>query len=105
IIPPSVLMIVYGSLSNLSMTKLFLAGVVPGILVGASQMLIAYVMAHKHGYPREKRATLPEVGLAFRKCLLPLGIPVIIIGGIMSGTFTPTEAGVVAVAYAVMIII
>ncbi|MFC3339272.1 TRAP transporter large permease [Paracandidimonas soli] len=105
IIPPSVLMIVYGSLANLSMSKLFLAGVVPGILVGVSQMLIAYVVARKHDYPREARASAPEVVRAFRQCLLPLGIPVIIIGGIMAGIFTPTEAGVVAVAYAVLVII
>lgn len=104
IIPPSVLMIVYGSLSNLSMSKLFMAGVVPGILVGVSQMVIAYILARKHGYPREVKATPAELGLAFRKCLLPLGVPFIVIGGILSGWFTPTEAGVIAVAYSVMII-
>lgn len=105
IIPPSVLMIVYGSLTDLSMSKLFLSGVVPGITLGLTQMAIAYVKAVRNDYPREERATVAQVGTAFRNCLLPLGIPVIIIGGILSGIFTATEAGAIAVAYAVLVII
>jgi len=104
IIPPSVLMIVYGSLTNLSMSKLFMSGVIPGMLIGLSQMLIAYIIARKRNYPSERRATRSEFASALNKCLLPLGVPVIIIGGILAGIFTPTEAGVVAVAYAFVLI-
>jgi tripartite ATP-independent transporter DctM subunit len=104
IIPPSVLMVVYGSLTNISMTKLFLAGIIPGLLVGFSQMAIAYVISDRRNYPREVRATQVELWTAFRRCLLPLGVPVIILGGILGGVFTPTEAGVVAVAYAMAVI-
>ncbi|TBU76342.1 hypothetical protein DNK06_15850 [Pseudomonas daroniae] len=105
IIPPSVLMIVYGSLSNLSMTKLFLAGVIPGFLVGLSQMVVAYFISRHRNYPCEPRASGVQFFTALRRCLLPLGVPVIIIGGILSGSFTPTEAGVAAVAYALVIIV
>lgn len=105
IIPPSVLMIVYGSLSNTSISSLFLAGIIPGILVGLSQMGISYGIAKKRNYPAEKRATLPEVGTAFKRGFLPLGVPAIIIGGIVFGIFTATEAGVIAVVYSLVLII
>jgi tripartite ATP-independent transporter DctM subunit len=105
IIPPSVLMIVYGSLANLSITKLFLAGIVPGVIIGLSQMAIAYRRALIDDLPREQNPNLGRFLKAFRRALLPLGFPVIIIGGILGAVFTPTEAGVVAVAYAVLLII
>lgn len=105
IIPPSVLMIVYGSLANLSISKLFLAGIVPGVAVGLSQMAIAYARAVKDDHPREQLPSLRNFAITFRRALLPLGVPVIIMGGILGGYFTPTEAGVVAVAYCVFLII
>lgn len=105
IIPPSVLMIVYGSLSNTSISSLFLAGIIPGILVGVSQMGISYGIAKKRDYPSEQRATLPEVGTAFKRGFLPLGVPAIIIGGIIFGIFTATEAGVIAVVYSLVLIL
>lgn len=105
IIPPSVLMIVYGSLANLSITKLFLAGIVPGILIGLSQMGIAYRRAVIDNLPREKSPDMGRFLRALRRALLPMGVPVIIIGGILGAVFTPTEAGVVAVAYAVFLIV
>lgn len=105
IIPPSVLMIVYGSLTNISMSRLFLAGFIPGALVGISQMAMAWFMAKRMGVESTPRARAPEVIQAFRRCLLPLGVPVIIFGGILSAVFTPTEAGVVAVAYTLVVIV
>jgi len=105
IIPPSVLMIVYGSLANLSITQLFLGGIVPGVIIGLSQMAIAYRRAVIDDLPREQSPNLGRFLKAFRRALLPLGVPIIIIGGILGGVFTPTEAGVVAVAYAVLLII
>ncbi len=104
IIPPSVLMIVYGSLANLSISKLFLAGIVPGAAVGISQMAIAYRRAIKDNHPRESEMNFGLIARSFRRALLPLGVPVIIVGGILAALFTPTEAGVVAVAYCVVVI-
>ncbi|MDG4674821.1 TRAP transporter large permease [Shinella sp. 838] len=104
IIPPSVLMIVYGSLANLSISKLFLAGVVPGLAVGLSQMAIAYRRAIKDNHPRETEVSLPFIAKSLRRALLPLGVPLIIVGGILAAWFTPTEAGVVAVAYSIVVI-
>lgn len=104
IIPPSVLMIVYGSLANLSISKLFLAGIVPGAAVGLSQMAIAYRRAIKDNHPRESEMNFGLIARSFRRALLPLGVPVIIVGGILAALFTPTEAGVVAVAYCVVVI-
>ncbi len=105
IIPPSVLMIVYGSLANLSITKLFLAGIVPGLIVGLSQMLIAYRRAVRDDLPREQNPDMGRFLHAARRAILPMGVPVIIIGGILGAIFTPTEAGVVAVAYATCLIV
>jgi len=106
IIPPSVIMIVYGSLaSNVSISALFLAGIVPGVLIGLLMMLVVYFLSRKRGYPRsERRATVKEWFAAFKRCLLPLGMPIIIIGGILSGTFTPTEAAVIAVVYVIVVL-
>ncbi|SHH87150.1 TRAP transporter large permease [Cognatishimia maritima] len=105
IIPPSVLMIVYGSLANLSITALFMAGIVPGLLVGLSQMAIAYRRAVRDGMHREQRPDRRRFLHAARRAILPMGVPIIIIGGILGAIFTPTEAGVVAVAYAVVLIV
>jgi tripartite ATP-independent transporter DctM subunit len=104
IIPPSVLMIVYGSLANLSISKLFLAGIIPGTAVGLSQMAIAYRRAIKDNHPRETAMDFGQVARSFRRALLPLGVPLIIVGGILAALFTPTEAGVVAVAYSLVVI-
>ena len=99
IIPPSILMVVWGGLMSVSIGGLFLAGVVPGILIAAAQMITVYVYAKKFGYPIYARSTLLELGAAFLSSSLALMTPVIIVGGIVSGFFTPTEASVVAVLY------
>jgi len=103
IIPPSIMMVIYGSIANVSIAQLFLGGFVPGILVGAGLMGMAYVIARKRNYPAPVRSELPSVGNSFRGAVWALAMPVIILGGIFSGVFTATEAGVIAVAYAALV--
>ena len=103
IIPPSILMVVWGGLMSVSIGGLFLAGVVPGFLIAAAQMITVYVYAKKYGYPIYQRSTLMELGAAFVSSFLALMTPVIIVGGIVSGFFTPTEASVVAVLYSLVL--
>lgn len=103
IIPPSILMVVWGGLMSVSIGGLFLAGVVPGILIAAAQMITVYVYARRYGYPVYARSTLKELAAALLASLLALMTPVIIVGGIVSGFFTPTEASVVAVIYSLIL--
>lgn len=103
IIPPSILMVVWGGLMSVSIGGLFLAGVLPGVLIAGSMMGLVYIYAIRRGYPVYVRSTLPEVGRAILSAILPLMTPLIIVGGIVGGFFTPTEASVVAVLYALAI--
>ena len=103
IIPPSILMVIYGSIANVSIARLFLGGLVPGVSIGLGLMLVAYLVAKRRGYKTEQPSDLPTVFRAFRESLTALLMPVIILGGIFSGIFTATEAGVVAVMYALFV--
>lgn len=103
IIPPSIMMVIYGSIANVSIAELFLGGFVPGLLVGAGLMGMAYVIARKRNYPAPSRNELPSVGASLRGAAWALAMPVIILGGIFSGVFTATEAGVIAVTYAALV--
>lgn len=103
IIPPSIMMVIYGSIANVSIAQLFLGGFVPGLMVAAGLMAMAYIIAKNRGYPVPTRSELPPILPAFRDALWALAMPVIILGGIFSGVFTATEAGVVAVAYATLV--
>ncbi len=103
LIPPSIVMVMYSVSTNTSVGKLFVAGVVPGILLAALLGLTTWVLARKHGYPRLPRATLAERWQAFRKSLWGLLLIVVVIGGIYSGTFTPTEAAAMSAVYAFVI--
>ncbi len=100
IIPPSVLMIVYASMTNLSIGRLFLAGLIPGLLIGFALMVLAYVYAVRRNYPRREWNGFKELFRSFRLAVLPLIAPIIIIVGIVGGVFTATEAGTVVVMYA-----
>jgi C4-dicarboxylate transporter DctM subunit len=103
LIPPSIMAIVYGATGNVSIAGLFLGGVVPGVLIGLGLMGYSYLFGPAG--IRRPRSTLRELGAATRRASLPLVIPVIIMGGILSGWFTPTEAGLAAVAYIVLVLI
>jgi C4-dicarboxylate transporter, DctM subunit len=103
LIPPSIMAVVYGATGNVSIGGLFLGGVVPGVFVGLGLMTYSFFFGPvglKH-----KRATFGQIGRAAKEAAVPLMIPVIIMGGILTGQFTPTEAGVIAVAYIVFVAI
>ncbi len=103
IIPPSILMVVWGGLMSVSIGGLFLAGVVPGLLIGLSMMGTVLVYAKLRKYPVYARASWREFGGALRQAALALITPGIIVGGIVGGLFTPTEASVVAVVYSAVL--
>jgi len=103
IIPPSILMIVWGGVISVSIGGLFLAGVVPGVLIALSLMGAVLIFAKRRGYPVYARATLREFLGAVARAVVPLLMPAIIVGGIVGGIFTPTEASVVAVLYALLL--
>jgi len=103
LVPPSITMVLYGVIANVSIGQLFLGGVVPGILCAVALMIMVYVVARRRDYPRDPRQTLPEIGRRFRTSLPALLTPLVIIGGIFSGYFSPTEAAAVTVLYAILI--
>jgi len=103
IIPPSILMIIYGSMTGLSVGRLFLAGFIPGVLVGLSLMILTYYYARRDGYEGEPRATWGETWRAAWEALPAMALPLVIIGGILGGVFTATEAGVTAVVYGLLV--
>ena len=103
VIPPSILMVVWGGLMSVSIGGLFLAGVVPGILIAGSQMIAVYVFAKIYNYPTSTRSSLKEFIVAIYHAIPPLMTPLIIVGGIVGGFFTPTEASVIAVLYSVVL--
>ena len=103
IIPPSIPMILYAAFGGVSVGKLFMAGAVPGLLMGVSLMVMIYVMSVRRKYPVHSRLDFKEIWLSLKDGILPLFTPIIILGGIMGGIFTPTEAAVVASAYALLL--
>lgn len=107
IIPPSILMVLYSSITGISVGKLFMAGVIPGILVGVSQMIYAYIKAKTnpalYDGNEKLKFNLKRAGKSFLNALPALIMPLIIIGGILSGVFTATEAGAIAGLYGLII--
>lgn len=104
IIPPSGIMIIYAYVMGESVAALFLAGIVPGIMVGVGLMMMVAFMANRYQFPvASQRASWSEKGVSFKRAFFPLMTPVIILGGILIGVFTPTEAAAVAVFYALII--
>ena len=100
IIPPSIPMVIYAAIVNTSVGRMFVGGFIPGVLMGFFLMGIAYIISRRRGYPRETRASLRDVFVSTKDSLLALFMPGIILGGILLGIFTPTEAAVVAALYA-----
>jgi len=103
IIPPSVPMIIVGSLTGISVGQMFLAGAVPGFLLGLGMMVTCWILAVRRGYPREPWRGWGELWRSFRGAFWALGMTFLILFGIVSGYFTPTEAAVIAVLYAFVI--
>ena len=99
LIPPSIPLVIYGILMNQSISTLFIAGAIPGLLVGCVLMLISFIMAQKYDYPRDEIFTLKEALLTTIDGILPLLSIVIVLGGILGGIVTPTEAAMLAVVY------
>lgn len=103
IIPPSIPLVIYGTITSTSISQLLLAGIIPGVLMGLGLMAVTTVTAIKHGFPIEPKANLKQIADSFIKAFPALMTPVILIGGILSGVFTPTEASAVAAIYAIII--
>ena len=103
LVPPSITAVVYGAVGNVSIAGLFMAGVVPGLMIGFGLMIYCYFFGPSG--LRKPRAPLRQVVFAAGDAALPLMIPVILLGGILTGWFTPTEAGVVAVVWIVVVVI
>ncbi len=103
VIPPSIPMIIFGFLTGASISRLFAAGILPGLLIGISLIAVSTLMAKKKGYAPSAAFSLPQVMVTFQRAFLALGAPVIILGGILSGIFTATESAAVAVVYALAV--
>ena len=103
LVPPSIAMILYGALSGTSISRLFVAGIVPGALLAVVLSAYAMWIARRRGYPKLPPASLWEIARALGRCAPVLLLPVIIIGGIRGGVVTPTEAAAVAVIYALLV--
>jgi len=99
IIPPSIIMILYGNAAGINIGKLFVGGIVPGLLLGLGYMVVAYFYAKKRGIPKEKFEGFRVLVSSFGKAIWALFMPLIIVGGILLGVFTATEAGVAAIVY------
>ena len=103
IIPPSISLVIYAFLSNTSVARLFLAGIIPGLVIGAALMIFNRIIAIRRDFPREKRASLRQIGSTAVDGVLALIAPGIILGAIITGYTTATEAGVLACAYSLLI--
>jgi C4-dicarboxylate transporter, DctM subunit len=103
IIPPSIAFILYGVVAQVSVGDLFLAGILPGILITFSLLIGAYFISKKNNYVGDEKSSLKDVLFSFKEAILALMMPIIVLGGIYSGVFTPTEAGVIAVFYALIV--
>jgi len=99
IIPPSIPMIIFGVIGSTSIGDLFMGGIIPGIIVGFSLMLVMYIIARRNHYPVKPKSSLKKILISFKDSLLAFIMPIIILGGIFGGIVTPTEAAILAVVY------
>ena len=105
LIPPSIGLIIYGYIADVSVGRLFIGGIIPGLLLAGSLMIVTWIIAKKRGYKplRTEFAGMPELGRSFRDAIWAISIPVFIIVGIRYGIFTPTEAGAITVLYTILV--
>lgn len=103
IIPPSITLLVYGVIAEVSISRLFIAGIIPGLLIGVVLILVSYIIAKKEGHQPDERPSWREVWSATAKAFWGLIMPIIVLGGIYFGIFTPTEAAAVAIVYSMFI--
>lgn len=103
IIPPSILMVVYGYIANVSIASMFLGGIIPGVLIAVSLMVTVYILAQRHHYPRGDRFSFRVVVREFKTAFLALSLPVVIVAGMAFGIMTPTEVSGVAVVIAFVV--
>ena len=103
IIPPSIPMIIFGAVGGVSIVKMFMGGFIPGVLIGGGLMLTSYFLARRAGYKREKFLGAKQIGHTFSRAFWALLMPVIVLGGILGGVFTPTEAAVIAALYGLLV--
>ncbi len=102
IIPPSIPMVLFGVTSNVSIKDLFIAGIVPGIMLGGAFMITNYIFARAENHPVDEQFELGRLGRQFSRAIVPLFIPVIVVGGLIGGFVTPTEAAAVGVVAALL---
>lgn len=103
VIPPSIVLIVYGTATGTSIGDLFVASIIPGILLGLGLMVVAWAISRRHGWSGGVDFSWPDLWVALRESILALFAPIIIVGGIRFGIFTPTEAAGIGVAYAILV--
>ncbi|WP_376095903.1 TRAP transporter large permease [Roseomonas sp. CCTCC AB2023176] len=103
IIPPSLPMVIFGVVANASIGQLFAAGLIPGLLMAATLMAWVAIVARRQGFQRDATFSIPKLGHAFKRAFLPLMTPVLLVGGMTTGAFTPTEAAVAATFYALFL--
>ena len=103
VIPPSTVFVIYGNITNTSVAKLLMAGILPGIICGIALCVWAYIKARKENFPRESGFSFIRFLKSFKSAVWALLMPIVILGGIYSGIFTPTESAVVAVFYGFLV--
>lgn len=103
IIPPSITFLVYGSVAEVSISKLFIAGIIPGVFIGFVLMLVSYIIAKRQGHKPDKKPTAKELWTSTAAAIWGIMMPVIVLGGIYFGVFTPTEAAAIAIVYSMFI--
>lgn len=103
VIPPSIPLVIYGTIAGVSVSQLLLAGLIPGLIVSLGLIVVAYFLARRRNYPVSKRASRALIWSSFVAAFPALLTPVVLVGGILSGVFTPTEASAVAAFYSIII--